>query len=727
MYQFLVIIQYIGILFLLLESGYIFAKWKTSTQGYLFFNCVATLVNNAGYLMEMLAKTEEEYLMALQLSYMGRVWIPYSLFVFMLAICKINFSQKLLVGLGFFHGITFLLVFTCQYHTLYYTTREYVIGDLFPYLECGHGPWYILYMSTLVFYIVYGLIKLFQTVAREKNPTVKTRLSFVVGAITIESLFFFVNMTGITGCYDITVMGYTIGTVFMYVALFKFDLLDTLILAKDYVLDEVSEGIITVNGDNRIEYLNRTAKSILADDVNASDSIIRRLKEAIEENQPIEIKDRIYSPEVKVFYQNDFLQASIYVLVDDTEHYQYLKELKAQKEIAEAANASKTAFLSIVSHEIRTPMNAIVGMTELLLRDELTEKQRKYMTNIKNSGASLVMIINDILDQSKLDAGKMEIVEEPYELRPLIEDVHMIIENRIGSKPIHLMEDIDENIPSVLIGDALRIRQIFINLMNNAVKFTENGYIQLSARMVAETDEAYLIRFGVKDSGQGIREKDLKKLGEAFIQVNTKGNHKKEGTGLGLSISRDFIKLMGGELKVQSVYGRGSEFYFIIEQKKTDEIISDTQNANFAWKPKNFTAPDARILVVDDGDLNRLIAKEILEPIQIKTDVAESGSLAIEMIQKNDYDVVFMDYMMPEMDGIETTDRIRKLAMEEYDYKRAEYYKSVPIIALTGDSSSQTQERFKNAGINDFIEKPIEFERMKKVLLKWLPEELIRG
>lgn len=718
MYQFLVAIQYISILFLLLESAYIFSKWRTSTQGYLFFNCVATLVNNAGYLMEMLSHTKEEYLMATQLSYMGRVWVPYSLFIFMLAICKINFPKKLLTVLGFFHGITFLLVLTSQWHPLYYTSMEYIEDGLFPYVKYGHGIWHELYMGVLSCYIVYGLIKLFPKVFKETDPTAKTRLGFVVGAITVESIFFFVNMTGITGCYDITVMGYAIGTLFMYVALFHFDLLDTLVLAKDYVLDEVSEGIITVNPNNEIEYVNRTARMILTEDVNATDSIIRRLQDAVDHEQPIEIKDRVYSTEVKVFYQNNHPQARIFVLVDETEHYRYLKELKEQKEIAEAANASKSAFLSIVSHEIRTPMNAVVGMTELLLRDELTEKQRKYMTNIKNSGAALVMIINDILDQSKLEAGKMEIVEEPYELRPLIDDVHMIIENRIGSKSIHLMESIDEKIPQFLVGDALRIRQIFINLLNNAVKFTESGYIQLSARVVSETDRAYRIRFGVKDSGQGIKEADLRKLGEAFTQVDTRHNHGIEGTGLGLSISKDFIKLMGGELKVESTYGKGSEFYFAIEQKKADVTAPEIESGKCAWRPKAFTAPDARILIVDDTELNLIIGEEMLAPLGMTIDTADSGEKAIELIKKNRYHLIFMDYMMPGMDGVATTERIRKLASE---------YRSIPIIAMTGDTSDITQEMFKMAGIDDFTEKPVEFERLKKLLLKWLPKELIEG
>lgn len=726
MYEFLLVIQYISIVVLLWESAYIFAKWKIKLHSYLFFNCVATLVNNTGYLMEMIAKTEEEYLIGLQLSYLGRVWIPYSLFIFMLALCKIDVKRWILVALGYFHAITFLLVLTCKWHPLYYSSMTYVEDGIFPYIKAGHGIWHTLYMGLISFYIVYGLIKLFIAVKKEKDSIAKQRLIYIVASITVQSAFFFINMTGVTKNYDITVMGYTISTLFMYIAIFKYDLLDTLRMTKDYVVDEVSEGIIAIDNCGQIEFANRTAQSFIGDISKDEEAIVAILQDCIDRDVPLEVNDKIYSPNLKILYHKGMERGKIFVLVDDTEHFRYMRELKEQKDIAEAANASKSAFLSIVSHEIRTPMNAVVGMTDLLLRDELTEKQRKYLMNIKNSGAALVMIINDILDQSKLEAGKMQLVEDVYELRPLVDDVQMIIQNRIGSKAIHLIISIDEKIPQFLVGDALRIRQIFINLMNNAVKFTESGYIQLLAVVMDESEDAITIRFGVKDSGQGIREEDLKKLGEAFAQVDTRKNHSKEGTGLGLSISKDFIALMGGELKVESTYGKGSEFYFTIDQKKAHEDKDHRESAKCAWKPDQFTAPEARILVVDDTEINLMIAGEILSPLNMTIDTAQSGEKAIELVKENHYHTIFMDYMMPGMDGVETTDKIRKLASSESDAVKAEYYKTVPIIALSGDTSERTQEMFKIAGIDDFTEKPVEVERLKNLLRKWLPQELIK-
>jgi len=372
-------------------------------------------------------------------------------------------------------------------------------------------------------------------------------------------------------------------------------------------------------------------------------------------------------------------------------------------------------------------MNAVIGMTDLLLRDSesLSDKQEKYLKNISTSGQSLVMIVNDILDQSKIEAGKMEIIEQPYEIRPMADDVKLIIENRIGSKPIHLIYEIEDDVPQYLIGDSLRIRQILINLMNNAVKFTETGYIRLKVEVTDEKSGSRLLRFSVKDSGQGIRPEDLSKLGQAFTQVDTKKNHSKEGTGLGLSISRDFISMMGGLLEVTSEYGKGSEFYFEIWQGIANGLNSnDSVVMKQPWQTDTeFRAPEARVLIVDDAELNLMITEELLKPVGMTVDVAQSGETALEMIEKNHYHAIFMDYMMPYLDGVETTKLIRKLALEKKD----DYYKYVPIIALSGDTSDSTRESFMCAGIDDFTEKPVEVKKLKKLLLKWLPKELIKS
>ena len=392
-----------------------------------------------------------------------------------------------------------------------------------------------------------------------------------------------------------------------------------------------------------------------------------------------------------------------------------VQQVKDEKKKAEDSNAAKSTFLSHMSHEIRTPMNAIIGMTDILLRTDLTKEQREYLENIKSSGHALIAIINDILDLSKIEAGKMELVDNVYNMEQLLRDIRAIIKNRIGEKPIELFYDIDEKIPKKLYGDGLRIRQIIINLMNNAVKFTDNGHIRLCIKEVAKSTDAIKLHISVEDTGQGIRQEDLKKLFGAFSQVDLKKNKGKEGTGLGLAISSQLVEMMGGKLEVKSEYGVGTEFFFTIEQKlvaeETEEHPSGEKNL------KNFIAPEAKILIVDDNAINRMVAAGLLAPFQMQIDMAESGKMALSMVQEKKYDLIFMDHIMPDMDGIETTKNIRALD--------GSYYKALPIIALTADAMTESQKLFAEASMNGFVAKPIDMAQITRVLLQWLPHELI--
>lgn len=390
-----------------------------------------------------------------------------------------------------------------------------------------------------------------------------------------------------------------------------------------------------------------------------------------------------------------------------------MEQLVQLKDEAEAANEAKTNFLANMSHEIRTPMNAILGMSEIVLRGQLTKSQRSSMEQLQSAARNLLTIINDILDFSKIETGKLEIIEDTYQIKNVITDVRNILSNCIGEKKLQLKIFLNQDIPENLYGDDVRIRQILINLGNNAIKFTNQGKVTITIDYdFKEGDQSIFLQVSVKDTGIGIRAEEQKKLFEAFSQVDGKRNRKIEGTGLGLSICEALVHSMGGTISVQSEYGKGSEFTFVIPQKIIEEKEEQRTVPDMKYED-DFSAAGAKILIVDDNLMNLSVAEGLLEPFQMQIDTAQSGAKAISMLeQSTDYNMIFMDHMMPEMDGIETAKRIRSLD--------GDYYKKVPIVAFSANAVSGVRDMFMENGMDDFLSKPIEIKQMESILRKWL-------
>ena len=520
--------------------------------------------------------------------------------------------------------------------------------------------------------------------------------------------------------------------------------------------------------------------------------------------------------------------------------YRYRKHYAELLEKAESANRAKSDFLANMSHEIRTPMNSIMGLCELSMAEELSDSVRDNCNNIYVAGRNLLGIINDLLDFSKIESGRMELRPDVYQLSSLLNDVIQMAMARKGQKQIEFMVDCDPSIPNHLYGDELRIRQIVINLLTNAIKFTQEGGILLRVRARKESYGVNLM-FSVTDSGIGIKKENMDKIFRSFSQVDTKKNRAIEGTGLGLSISKQLVKQMGGFIFLDSEYGKGSTFTVVIPQKVMEDkplakieenekynILAyfelEENNSSFAAKcyaeiianmgedlelsynfasslqevkmcvadaaythlfiseveymqdkeyfdsiaemisvvvvvnqsgqyeisagirsickpfyvlsistilqgekpqfdgrrtqaAKRFIAPRANILIVDDNQMNLKVASGLLRPYQIKIETADSGKTAIELLKDRTFDMVFMDHMMPGMDGVETLKRIRVMERD--------VCKTVPIVALTANAVSGAREMFLKEGFCDMVAKPIEMSLFERVLQRWLPEELI--
>ncbi len=627
---------------------------------------------------------------------------------------------------------------------------------------------------------------------------------------------------------------------FYYVFLYSdFKLRDTVM--KDFA-NQMTDGLAIYNKYNDLIFVNDRIKHIITEKSLKNIENIEAIDEWSSHKENIENFEVVpyvngnnqyyYIVKKTVIGQGVDLIGTAYILHDSTESINRLKLMEEVNAELERTARMKADFLANMSHELRTPMNAVIGLAQIALREkEIPSNVRDCLNQINSSGRNLLNIINDVLDFSKIDSGKMEIIPEKYEPLSEINDISHILQTRIGDKNIDFFFIADTKLPRALYGDCMRIRQVIINLANNAIKFTEYGMVKIDLSCHEMEDDMMELEFHIRDTGQGIKKEDLDKLFVSFQQVDTKRNRTVEGTGLGLAISKKYVEAMGGTIGVTSEYGKGSDFWFRIPQKvvdrKSDLVVENCEN-KFAYclnenmimtdefaiemrsfgmdgkvisslagyeptgkeefllfikeyyndelkkflddhpkihgvvledydttfKPDRpnlsimktplttlamvlafnnksvedmhfkgkeekfvkFTAPDAKILIVDDNTINLSIAVGLLEPLQVKCEVAQSGKEALEKVRTNQYDLILMDHMMPEMDGVETSAEIRR-TIPDADF--------TPIVALTANVLEGSKELFMKAGMVDMIAKPIDFKELNMKLIKWLPNYLI--
>ncbi len=830
------ILQALGIIIPVIGIYGLLKMRQTNTSTKLLIANIGVLIMNSCYLLILRSDNLHSTVSSFRIMYLGNIIFYIFFIMFVFSYLQVH-KFRMIIPIVFIFEIVDLYL-TWDENAAFKTYNNFEMKELnetaLHYLDFEYGTLskirYAFIIVMMLFLLAVTLRRMYNSKIRfDKHNYAKLSGSIFVVMISLSFTLAF-DMK-----FDIVPISTSIACIFVIIGVLKGDFYSIVETGRDTVFDAIQAAIIMV--DEKWNYIdaNSYAKSKIKvlNYLNTYSALPPSIREMLDSEEiNILFEGSTFNKNHFDLYAGNEVVGKAVILTDVTRETRLWEQVVSEKEKAQAANIAKSTFMSNMSHEIRTPMNAIVGMSEILMRSDMDSQYKQYVENIRNSGDALLSIINDILDFSKIESGKLELVESEYEPISILNDLSMIFLNRIGSKPISLIYDIDPRLPAKLYGDSLRIRQIITNIANNAIKFTDEGYVKITIKVRRIDNDFDEVMIAVKDSGMGIKEEDLQKIFESFSQVDTKRNHEKEGTGLGLAISKQLIELMGGTIHVQSVYGEGSDFIMTVKQRhvcdayavdlhyneeerksiRISGIFENVEELNelknlcrlyklnyvdfnpdehedvnyiftdvgcyklekdifmeFKYKhgseivvlqnpmgdplwdkevavvnaplytvnfvhvlnhevmsmhekhneTMDFIAPDAKILVVDDNDMNLKVAAGLLEPLQMKIDTVNSAMKALEMLKGKEYHMVFMDHMMPIMDGVEATEIIRSWGEKD------EYFKKLPIIALSANAVSGAKEEFMSHGMNDFVSKPIEMKQILGVLREYLPPKLI--
>lgn len=729
MRQIVVFSQWITFIFILCEMWLVFKKMRNRAHYYLFMNSIALFLYSVGSLLLLFVEKEEAYFLAFMISWVGKIGTV----VFLLHFCICFFEYKLPVVVTAIESgmsaITCVVLATTKKTNLFYKNLRFVKDEGLTIVEYEDGPWHTLWNAIVVVVILTCLFMMVKSLAGEKNQKKRKQFMVVFYALLIELPIGYLTSLPIAKYYDFNQLGFLLIVILILFSMFRNAFMDTEALAKDYVIDELSSGVIAMDENETVAYYNKKALQIFPDILGDELGVIAQIEASICSGEPITIEDKIYHFEERKLEGKASEEGKLYVIIDSTKQYQHLKEVEREKQIADAANRAKTDFLARMSHEIRTPINAVLGMDEMILRECKDETIQEYARDIQTAGHTLLTIINDILDLNKIESGKMELVPVTYDLKSLVSEIANMIKLRAEAGKLSFHVSVAPEIPAKLFGDDVKLRQVLTNLLTNAVKYTPRGDVWLGIDLkekVEDTEgQAVVLHVEVRDTGVGIRPEDMSKLFSEFGRIESEHFGKIEGTGLGMPITMKLLALMDSELMVESEYGKGSVFSFDLRQRVAEETTAEKQeekgedNTQKRYvQTDSFTAPEAHILLVDDNVINRRVFSALVKRTQIRITEAESGVKAIELAAAQRFDLIFMDHMMPGMDGITAMKNIRSAT----DGPCA----GVPIIVLTANAIEGSREKYLEAGFDGYLSKPIATEELLGLIAYYLPEEKIK-
>ena len=731
MVNFVIVLECLGICLTFVALILLLNGEGAREQKLLIFIMCGSLVQNVGYLLELTAPTMEAAVAAVTVENVGSAFVPLCYCWFIHIYCYAAPPKRLLRVLA---AINFLVLPTVffNWNGLFYRDFQWMsTPNGFHYISISYGPLYILFMFTrIIIPYVMCLAALVRAIRLRSDRELNRQYQTILLISTLPVVMLAAYVFKLSNVFDLTPVTLAIAMSMVVIVVWSRRNYDFRHLAAEKVLESLGDGVIALDDHDRLVSYNRAAANIFSslpshkpgENIRAVEDF---REEMLNENIPwsFSINEQDYECHSKqIIGENGQKQGCVILVLDMTDIKAYINEIKRVRRQAEKANIAKSEFLANMSHEIRTPMNAIIGLNDIIMEECRDSSIYAHAKDVQSAAKNLLAIINDILDLSKVEAGKMELVHTDYRLKTVVGEVVGMMDMAASKRGLLLKYECDESLPCRYTGDEGRIKQILINILNNAIKFTKEGGVKVCVSGQPGGPDEELITFRIEDTGCGIREEDLEKIFEDFRQVDSKKNRSVEGTGLGLAIVKHLVELMGGRIKVESVYGQGTVVSISIPQKIVDRRpISQVSEAVQAELEhiETFTAPDVKILIVDDNVINRKVAKGLLKSYAFDLTEAESGPEAIELSRNNRYDIIFMDHMMPVMDGIEAAEIIRRDCGENGA--------APAIIALTANAMEGMREQFLSHGFQDFIAKPLNRKELGQLLARWIPEERRRA
>ena len=747
----MIIYFHLAVILSVILSGIFLLRWRRGISVHFPMIFLVIPIINLGYLKVATAENEYEAILANGISYLDGCFLELFFFLYLISFCKLKPPKALTAVLLTVGSVVFFFSINTASNHLLYKSAKLRSMDGVSYLVKEYGPVHTVYYVMIAIYLLVNLSVLIYSFTRKNVSKINSLLLLIIYMIII---FAFLAGKSFHPAFELLPAAYTLSQILFLIVMRKINLYDISESAAVNIAEKGDIGFASF--DLKKRYLGCTDpvtdcmpefKELYIDKIlRPENENYKKALDCISQVQDgvdaphfyVTRNDVTYKVTAGYMYLGKKIIGYQLRTEDNTQESRMIEALKLreqqkemeakmltlEKSAADAANKAKSSFLAEMSHEIRTPINAIIGMNEMILRTSDDEKTLEYSVNIDHASKTLLSLINSILDFSKIEDGKMEIVPVRYKTSELIYTLMETVSERAKNKGLRFRLEIDESLPSYLYGDDVRVSQVIQNLLTNAVKYTEKGSITLSIQNGGTEDERVLLKVSVKDTGIGIRAEDMDKLFESFSRLEEKRNRNIEGTGLGMSIVTKLLSIMGSELKVQSVYGEGSEFSFALYQKIADDRPMGSFSAGQApasgriTKAVGLYAPDARVLVVDDNEMNLKVAQNLLGLFGIEPSVAHSGYEAIELIKQNDYMLILLDHMMPKLDGIETLTALKEGRLLKEGTK---------VIALSANAITGAREEYLAAGFDDYISKPIDIDELEKVLSRYLPESCIKA